>query len=159
MIVANTTYQAAPWADALFAMDRQWWDVHVAEINRTFQGARYSVNQMPVKHQVTRLPPADFNTYGNSGAACISLAAGGGARRIILLGFDCQKTDGRAHWHGDHPPSLGNAGQIHKWAGRFAEQARDFAHLDIINCSRATALTCWPRADLEETLNEQTPAR
>lgn len=133
-------------------MDRQWWEVHINEINKTFLGARYSTNPLNRRYQTIRLIPSAFEAYGNSGAACISLAAQGGARRIILLGYDCQKTDGKTHWHGDHPPSLGNAGQINKWHEKFAKQSRDLQNLEIINCSRATALTCWPRANLEDVL-------
>lgn len=98
------------------------------------------------------MPPATFKTYGNSGAGAISLAAQGNAKRIVLLGFDCQKTGGKAHWHGDHPSNLGNAGSIPKWHVRFAEQARDLGYIEIINCSRETALTCFQRAKLEDTL-------
>lgn len=152
MIVANTTYQAAPWADALFAMDRQWWEVHIAEVNRIFTGARYSTNPLHRRFQAIKLPPTDFNAYGNSGAACITLAAQGGASTILLLGYDCQKTGGQAHWHGDHPPSLGNAAQISRWHEKFAKQAKDLANHRIINCSRVTALTCYPRMTLEEAL-------
>jgi len=140
----------------LFAMDRQWWEVHLDEVNATFKGARYSTNPLHRRFQTIKLPPATFKAYGNSGAACITLAAEGGASRIILLGFDCQKTDGKAHWHGDHPPRLGNAGQINRWHEKFEKQAKDLGNVEIINCSRATALTCWPRAQLEDVLNEST---
>jgi hypothetical protein len=133
-------------------MDRDWWNLHLPEVNRTFLGARFSTNPLPQRFQTTKLPPATFETYGNSGAACISLAAQGQAKRIILLGYDCQKTDGKAHWHGDHPPVLGNAGQIDKWAVRFAKQAKDLSNTQIINCSRATALTCFERMDLDAAL-------
>ena len=124
------------------------------EVNATFKGARFSTNPMHRRFQITKLAPSAFNAYGNSGAGCISLAAQGEAKRIILLGYDCQKTDNKAHWHGDHPPSLGNAGQINHWHEKFARQAKDLGNHEIINCSRATALTCWPRANLEDVLNE-----
>lgn len=133
-------------------MDRAWWDVHIAEVNSTFLGVRYSNNPLSQKFNVKKLNQQKFKTYGNSGASCISLAADGGAKRIILLGFDVQKTDGKAHWHGDHPPSLGNAGQIARWHEKFAELSRDLKHLEIINCSRQTALKCFPRANLEDVL-------
>jgi hypothetical protein len=136
-------------------MDRGWWDVHLSEVNATFKGARYSVNPLSQKYNVTKLPLATFNTFGNSGAACISLAIQGGARRVILLGYDCQKTDGKSHWHGDHPPSLGNAGQIHKWHLKFAELAKSVGNTEIINASRATALTCFARQDLEALLCQE----
>lgn len=156
MIVVNTTYRLAPWADALFAMDRQWWDVHLAEVNEKFKGQRYSNNPLSTKYNVIKLPNSSFRAYGNSGAAAISLAATSGAKRIIMLGYDCQKTDGKAHWHGDHPKQLGNAGMIARWPAKFAELRRDLRSVEIVNCSRATALDMFERMDLEDAL--KTPA-
>lgn len=80
------------------------------------------------------------------------MAAQGGAARIILLGFDAQHTNGRAHWFGNHPIGLGNAGMTDKWLDKFAQLADDFSHIDIINASRETALTCFKRARLEDLL-------
>lgn len=137
-------------------MDRQWWEVHLDEVNATFTGARYSINTLQARYHVTRLAPGVFNAYGNSGAGCITLAAQGDAKRIILLGYDCQKTNGQAHWHGNHPPKLGNAGQIHKWHLKFEQVAKDLRHINIINASRATALKCFQRMDLETTLEQAT---
>lgn len=142
----------APWADAIYAMDRQWWDVHGAEVQRDFKGARYSVNTIPSRHNVNRLPNPPFKSYGNSGAGAVNLAAEAGAKRIILLGYDCQKTDGQAHWHGNHPRGLGNAGQIERWPAKFKELATDLGNVEIINASRVTALTCFPRQSLEQAL-------
>lgn len=133
-------------------MDRAWWDVHIAEVNKVFLGVRYSNNPLSQKLNVKKLNQQKFKTYGNSGASCISLAAEGGAKRIVLLGFDVQKSEGKTHWHGDHPPTLGNAGQISRWHDKFAEQSKALKHLEIINCSRETALTCYPRANLEDVL-------
>jgi hypothetical protein len=93
-----------------------------------------------------------MNTYGNSGAGCISLAAQAEASRIILIGFDCGHTNGRSHWHGDHPNHLGNAGMTKQWIDKFKQLAQDFSHIDIINASRETALTCFPRQSLESLL-------
>lgn len=133
-------------------MDRDWWDTYLTEVNKTFLGVRYSNNPLSQKYNVRKLGQREFKTYGNSGAACISLAAEGGAKKIILLGYDCGKTGGNSHWHGDHPPHLGNAGLISRWRENFERQAKDLSHLEIINCSRETALTCYPRARLEDVL-------
>ena len=132
-------------------MDKVWWDVHAEEVNANFSGAKFSISTIEDKHCVTKLPK--FNAYGNSGAGAISLAVQGDATRIILLGYDCQKTGDKAHWHGDHPPQLGNAQYIDKWLVRFEDQARAFKDIDIINCSRQTALTCYKRGDLDEILD------
>jgi len=154
VIVANTTYQIAPWADALFAMDRQWWEVHIDEVNRTFHGARYSINQLNRRYNVAKLSSSVFNSYGNSGAGAINLAAQGGAKRILLLGYDCQRTGGMAHWHGNHPRTLGNAGQIDRWHEKFKKLSQDLSGMTkIINCSRESALTCFDRSTLESEIS------
>jgi len=80
------------------------------------------------------------------------MASQAGAARIILLGFDCCHTNGRSHWHGDHPHHLGNAGLTSQWLDNFKQLADDFKHIEIINASRETAITCLPRARLEDLL-------
>ena len=150
VIVANTTFRAAPWADALFAIDRDWWKTYLNEINATFKGERYSSNSQNPSYNVTQLK--ELNTYGNSGASCISVAEQAGAARVILLGFDCRHTGGKSHWHGDHPAGLGNAGLTDQWLDKFKQMADDFKHVEIINASRETAITCFPRARLEDLI-------
>lgn len=71
-----------------------------------------------------------------------------------MLGYDCQRTGGKVHWHGDHPKGLGNAGSMPKWPQQFAKLKAAMAGVEIINCSRETALTCFTRGDLETCLAE-----
>jgi hypothetical protein len=93
---------------------------------------------------------------GNSGHGAVGLAHQFGAARILLLGYDLQRTGGRSHWHGDHPGSLGNPPHMGIWIERFGALAADARALglDIINCSRQTALTCFRRMPLELALME-----
>lgn len=153
VIVVNTSFRAAPWADVLYAMDNAWWTRHRIEVRQLFRGrcfARWR-SMGPDVHAVgagisQRLQP-------NSGAAAIELAAHWGARRIVLLGYDCQRTDGRAHWHGDHPKGLGNAGSLPKWPAMFRKVAQALSgRVEIVNGTRQTALRDWPRLPLEEAL-------
>jgi len=130
----------------MFAMDKDWWTIHGDEVIKTFIGAKFSNN--PVK-EAKHL--AQFEHFGNSGAACISLAIMGGASRIILIGYDCQVTNGLKHWHGDHKAGLGNAGMIHKWHKKFAEIAERWPDL-VVNATRQTALTCFERVELENEI-------
>lgn len=94
---------------------------------------------------------------GNSGYQAIGLAHQFGASRVLLLGYDMQRTGGKSHWHGDHPKPLGNLGKLlpNKWVQQMDRLAQDAASrgLDIINCSRETALACFPRRDLQECLS------
>lgn len=140
----------APWADALYAMDRAWWREHVAEVRATFRGALWApFSGMP---GIKRLR-FDRPTPRNSGAGAVAMAAQFGAERIVLLGYDAQKTGGRAHWHDDHPKGLGNAGTVAKWPEQFRRIVGSLRGAQVVNASRATALTCFPRASLEDALS------
>ena len=95
----------------------------------------------------------NVTSYGNSGAGAIALAIAGGAKRIIMIGYDCKKTDGKAHWHADYPKAMGNAGMIDKWQSRFQQLKDDNPEVEIINATRDTALTCFDKMTLEEALS------
>lgn len=136
-------------------MDVQWWNHHIAEVREKFLGMRYSSSNLVKKHGVEFVGKqgCEWTPHGNSGAGCVALAAAWGASKIIMLGYDCQRTNGMAHWHGDHPKGLGNAGAIPRWAGQFEGLRRKWADKsDIVNCSRHTALTCFRRGELSEEL-------
>lgn len=155
MIVVNTTFRLAPWADALMAMDLAWWQVYLAEVDRDFGGTRYSTAVLPPEAHAVRVEQRTLPTYGNSGGAAVSLALAGEATRVLLLGYDCMYADdGRRHWHGDHPAQLGNAGRTDGWIAKFEKcaVAAAAAGVAIVNCSRRTALTMFPRMDLDEAL-------
>lgn len=127
-------------------MDKDWWDIYLTEVQRDFIGARYSNNKIK---NVQHLHP--FEHFGNSGASCISLALIGGAEKVILLGYDCQYTNNKTHWHGDHPPKLGNARMIDKWHKKFKELADKYPN-KIFNATRQTALTCFDKVKLEDEI-------
>lgn len=128
-------------------MDKQWWDKYRGEVLASFRGERLSNNP---NFGTTRVK---INAFGNSGAGAIATAHHWGAEKIILLGYDCQHTDGRKHWHGDHPRGFGNAGMVDKWAEKFAELAKSLPKgLEVVNCTRQTALNCWPRMALDDAL-------
>lgn len=97
---------------------------------------------------------------GNSGYQAIGLAALFGAKRILLLGYDMQRTDGQAHWHGVHKGGLPNGKAFPHWIKNFGGLARDLRDAGIltINCTRKTALRCFPRVTVEQALCDLTPA-
>lgn len=153
-VVTNTTFRLCPWATALMGYDMKWWRHHHAEVAATFAGHKVSGVVDCKPYGARSLKMLKFMPFGNSGAAAISLAVLAGSRRVILLGFDCQHTGGKTHWHGDHPAPLGNAGSVAKWPEKFRQVARYAQRhgCQVINASRQTALTCFARAPLEECL-------
>lgn len=99
-------------------------------------------------------------TGGNSAFQALNLAVNEGAVRVVLLGVDLQATGGRSHWHGDHPeaPGLTNprAEAFHIFKTSFDNASRQLKMTDIefIQASRETALTTWPRMDIQTALEE-----
>lgn len=145
VFVVNTTYQIATWADYLYAHDKSWWEYHKSDVDRLFKGKLLSATQVEGVMKVHKL-------VANSGAGALITASLMGAKKIIMLGYDCKKTNGMAHWHGDHPNPLGNAGTIDGWHEQF-QRANNYIKCEVINASRETALTLFNRMELEEALN------
>lgn len=154
-IVTNTTYRRCPWASVLYAFDRSWWRMHIEEVRAVFAGEKFCESVYVIKRDIkqARLVKG-FRAFGNSGASAIALAIALGSRRIIMVGYDLQWTDGQSHWHGDHPAGLSNCETIKHWPGKFQRLAHHAEQkgAQVINASRASALTCFPRANLEDCL-------
>jgi len=100
--------------------------------------------------------PDTINGGGNSGYQAIHLAATFGAKKIVLLGFDMQRTGGREHWHGKHEGNLPHGAGFGSWMKSMAFLAADLRRMgvDVVNCSRVTAMRCFRRATLEEIFDE-----
>lgn len=95
----------------------------------------------------------------NSGHAAIGLAASWGASRIILLGFDMQRTAGAVHWHGDHSGGLDNPPSMTRWVEELIALGADLRRVGVrvINASRQTAIKCFVRMGLDEALGSTPP--
>ena len=153
VLVTNSTYRIALWADALFFYDSQWWRAHGDGVLRNFSGQLVTVCELnhPRMLNLRRQP---FEAYKNSGGGAISFAMYAGAKRIITLGLDGQPApDGRQHWHAPDPV-LGDATGLSLFLPCFPDLAHDASQqgVEIINASRQTAITCFPRRSLEAIL-------
>lgn len=137
------------WADAVFAIDKAWWERYIADVSAKFLGDKFIANPVPKGMDIENVE--FLNCFGNSGIGSIALAVYGGASKIVLVGYDCQMTDGKSHWHGDHPTGLANAVRINEWPAKFAEFAKTI-DVPIYNASRQTALECFERVNLEDVL-------
>jgi hypothetical protein len=153
VIAINSSYQIAPWADFVFAMDGIYWQKSLAAVKAACPEVRLVTTYNKPIRGVEFLPCLNS---GNSGAGGIGLAAYFGASKIVLLGFDCQYAkDGKRHFFGNHPAGLnGNAGSVKSWPQQFKTLAYKLGkNCEIINCSRSTKLDIWPIKPLEDVLN------
>lgn len=144
-----------------YAYDRSWWKVYYDQAKE--RGCiMYSACNATLPHLVKKVPKVagvNLSKEGlvgsNSGLHGICLAYYLGFTDILLLGFDCQHDEGKAHHFGDHPKPLGNAQNPERWIAGFNYIAKSAGELGvrIINCSRQTALTCFEQMDLQEALD------
>lgn len=135
-----------------FAGER--WTQHRAKGDKA--AARWGLRLVRSEHrgQGLSFDPAFVRTGMNSGFQALNLAVLFGCTRILLLGFDMQKTGGRSHWFGDHPGKLNRTSPFPEFRKAFEAAAPQLAAagIEVINCSRETALTCFPRQPIEAAL-------
>lgn len=160
--VINTTYQAAPWADVLYACDRAWW-MHYGPDTKDFAGTKYCYAQAGTQFGAIQVKASHgggmsknegwIKTGGNSGHQAIHLVYNLGARRIILLGFD-MKRGAKSHWHGDHPHGMSNGGNFVQWAKWIAQLGKDLQKegVSIVNITPGSALDCFDQDDPHSVL-------
>ena len=156
-----------PDAEYLYACDQKWWEHHLPQVDRVFGGKRYKQYRDPPekvwaeKHGITAIHGESKPGLGrdrlhfghNSGYQAINLAYLMGATKIVLLGYDMQWTGGKKHWFGDHPTGFAN-GNFEEYVKHFTALAEDLKAegVEVINCSRETALKQFPRAELKDAL-------
>ena len=169
VIVVNTTYQRAPWADCLIASDVRWWNWHKGA--KDFQGLKYATS----KHvkwagvQILRntgpkgleLDPTGLRHGINTGYRAVNLAVHFGAARILLLGYDMKRGEDAKrleHWHGDHPiPSRSHYPTFIRYFQTIVEPLKELG-IEVWNCTPGSALDCFPKADLRDVLKARAEA-
>lgn len=144
----------------LYACDYKWWKWHEGlsfagrKITQDIKAAEeYGIEYIESKDE--RGLSLDHNIIhqgSNSGYQAINLAYHMGAKRVLLLGYDMQKTGGKAHWFGDHPDKCGSDYGL--YASKFTSLAKHAVELglEIVNCSRNTALNCFSIKKIDEAL-------
>lgn len=90
----------------------------------------------------------------NSGHQAINIAALAGGNPILLLGYDAQKTDGRAHYFGNHP-DLTEA----PYANMVIELRKAMPYFErnkirLLNATPQSALTFLPKVSLIDFLTD-----
>lgn len=153
IIAVNNSWQLAPFCDYLYAGDEKWWKAYHKEIN-------VSAEKWTCSREAANTFGLNFHAIGggyNSGLRAIQFAIFKGFKSIGLLGYDCSLANG-VHWHGLHTKQFlknPSAPKLARWHVQFAKVAEKLAsaHVQVINLSRHTELTCFKRAALEDVLS------
>jgi hypothetical protein len=157
----NNAYQIAPWIDALYCCDPEYWDAHIDAIRKTHIDELLSQDRLSCeKYGLWWTPktkmgnldygfstdPAKIYTGGNGGFQQLNIAALRGATRIILIGYDCSAT-GKKHWHPDHEGTMNKRHNYADWLKYYRRAAPLIEQLgiEVINCTPGSAIDCFER--------------
>lgn len=166
VVAVNDAIRLAPWADVFYSGARVYWTPKDprGRLLEGFAGLRVRLcldqdrpgvgadGVIRLRHGgadgLARTPNA-LTTYQNSGGAAINLAVHLGARRIVLLGYDMGPADGRHHFH--DAPGTRHSSPYALFTRLLATSVAPLAAagVEVVNCSRRTALACFPRVPLE----------
>lgn len=148
----------------MYACDPHWWERYHAEVAANYSGELWTQDPAAAKkfnlHHIPGVSQRGLGREaihfgGNSGYQAMNLAYLWGVRKMVLLGFDMQMTNGKQHYFGRHPyhdhgqgPS---AALFRNWITQFHDLARDLkaAQVQVVNATRESALDCFNRGFIE----------
>lgn len=146
VVAVSDSYKLTPWADAVASTDAAWWKAHPEALAMPCP----KFGAMPDFRAIDGVERLLVDTSTNSGLLGVMVAVRLGAKRVLLCGFDLHSPG--EHFFGRHPAPLKSTS-----ADRMEVFKRQFAAyrprgVEILNCTPGSALTCYPFADLHESL-------
>lgn len=169
IVAVQDSYKLMPFADALYACDAHWWDIH--KDCGGFGGERWSTHEKSSNEKLAQarayglrlvagengdtfsFDPGVIRYGSNSGFQAVQLALLKGCRRIVLVGFDMRRVDGKAHFFGDHPAPCHNRADYQEFTKRFDRAAKSLGpEVQIVNATPGSALRCFPMVTLDDAL-------
>ena len=157
-----------PTAEHVYSTDHRWYEHHIGDLARDYEGQLWtqSIAWDKSKHdpeawgiktltgdtsgRSLSKDPKVLHTGQNSGFAAVGLAYHLGAKRIILLGFDMMKHGDKRHWFGAHPGGMEVESNYIHFMNNFKKIDCKDLGIEIWNCTRRTALNCFPCYALED---------
>lgn len=168
VIGINGAFRLGDWVDICFFGDKEWYFENAFDL-KSYKGLMVGcANSFALtgwqREGIHHVQQDDLKPYGihpqadkvcwnyNSGAASISLAYSLGCKRIILVGFDMQLTDGEGHWHNLYNNKTDMP--FHKHLIGFDQIASDAKKLGItiINASPDSAITQFQKIPVKQLL-------
>jgi len=173
VIAVNDSYKLAPDADVLYAADARWWGWHKgASAHVTGGGVKYPAFTGRYKYALTAVPgypdvqvlrrgpqtgltldPGRVALGLNGAYQSINVAVHLGASRVLLLGVDMQG----GHFFGRHPNNSGPPFSMCLQRFQTMVEPLKQAGVEVLNCSRKTALKAFPRVELEQAIGLDPP--
>lgn len=146
VVAVSDAYRMAPWADALASTDSKWWKANEGAFQ--FSGRKFSA--APDYIQLEGIERFPTETHTNSALLAVKVAVHLGAKKILLCGVDLHSPG--QHFFGRHPAPLRSSEARHMELFKRQFAGYQPRGVRIINCTPASALTCYPVGDLETEL-------
>jgi len=164
IIAINYSIQLAPWADI-------WYGYHTSQMLSYFDRNKtnakiYSCEKdnfvdwpnIPSSGNYgLELDPRYIRGGHNSGYQAINVAyhLAGPKSKIILLGYDCKSNDGTINWQGHKVQPKFEVYEFDLWLKCFETLVKPLKEqeVEVINCTRDSALNCFLKLSLEQALN------
>ncbi len=161
IITINEAIYLSLYADLLFFRDVSWFynNKKIVEMWNGIIVSSTTCRFYPSKVRIVKTTHCnDFLLGGNtimygrsSGHLALSLAINLGAKRCVLLGYDCRIVDGRSHFHDKPSNAIGltySADFLPAWAG-WGEAARR-AGVEVINSTPNSAICEFPYTSISD---------
>jgi len=160
VIAANDAYQFEC-ADICVFGDMDWYHEHKVELAGfpgrviTTKDACHGdgiLHMKEIGEGLSRRSDAlAWNTH--TGSLCINLAYLMGAAQIVLLGFDMHSDAEESNWHYNPRPASKSATANHvRGTQMLADRLHQYAPEVRVYLTKDSALTCWPKVDLQQAL-------
>jgi len=156
-----------------YGCDSRWWRHYIQDITRDFDGVCWTQNvqwpetQPPEQWGIRCLTSENkpglstewpiIHQGRNSGFQALNLAGhlGNWDCRIILLGYDMQMEGDKRHWFGPHPEGMEVNSNYPDFISAFQSTLPVSKYgIEVWNCTRSTALRCYPWYDLDDVVEK-----
>jgi len=168
VLAIKRNVELAPWADAVYGCDYPWWravrglpdykGLKLAFAPKAVEQYGLKPVLIPEHAKSDKLRFETTGTVGGGGCSgfqALNLAVQFGAKRVLLLGFDCQDRSG-VHWYGrNNAPGMSNPSQNNfaRWKRSFGNAAEQLkGRVEVVNASPISDLKCFPKGTVAETL-------
>lgn len=174
-VAINDSYKILPNATALFWCDNSWCGrefdglkLHQTKLrfHSMHHGAGHIANDVKAPGGATVVhrtgeygfdPNVDHVMGNNGGVQCLNLVINMGAKRIYLIGYDMRDDPlkrGKTHFHNHHILPIRHDTYsrlfIPSMVALDKEVRRLGINVEIINCSRTSAITCFKKEIVKE---------
>jgi hypothetical protein len=141
------------WSERYIGLIEEWKGLVITSNRNTKIRLQGLVNRLDLQNLTEFMQVKSDYVQGSSGHTGACLAVLLGAKRLVLVGFECKSINGKTHGHGDYQQE-----NIHAFEERYIpawfQMAKRFRELgcEVINASKDSAIDCFEFMNFEEAI-------